>query len=84
MDTTAPSLRYCYYCRIFHGAEIEMVKRTTSDGRSIYRCKKSVDAVKVSQQERDAFGKTVSTANKNEARAMAVARLSTERASNKR
>lgn len=60
-----PATRYCYHCRTHHPVE-EMVLLVTKTG-SRWRCRKSIEAVKRSREERDAYGRMVSAQNKAEA-----------------
>jgi len=60
-----PATRYCYHCRTHHPVE-EMKLLVTKTG-SRWRCIKSIEAVKRSKEERDAYGRQVSAANQAEA-----------------
>jgi hypothetical protein len=57
MSTT----RYCYHCGKSH-LETEMRQVFTKGGMK-WRCIKSIQAIKKTAAERDAFGKMVSSAN---------------------
>lgn len=64
-DKKQPETRYCYHCRTHHPVE-EMKLIVTKTG-SRWRCIKSIQAVKRSREERDAYGRMVSSMNKAEA-----------------
>jgi len=57
--------RFCYHCRLHHPEE-EMRLLVTKTG-SRWRCIKSIEATKISQAEREAYGKRVTAANSAEA-----------------
>lgn len=57
--------RYCYHCGLYH-PETEMRRIDTKGGKR-YRCKASLEAVRKSQSERDAFGRRISDDNRREA-----------------
>lgn len=57
--------RYCYHCGVYH-PETEMRLIDTKGGKR-YRCKASLEAVRKSQSERDAFGRRVSADNRRAA-----------------
>lgn len=64
MSKGPASTRYCYHCGLHHPAE-EMVLVVSKTGKR-WRCKKSLRAAKSDLATRDAFGKTVSDANRRE------------------
>lgn len=80
-DEVVPETRYCFHCAVHHNSS-EMDYTRARDGRKIWRCKKSLKAAKLPQHKRDAFGKTISAANKAESRTMLLNRLNTERSKN--
>ena len=61
-----PEIIFCYHCKTSHPRE-EMRLRVTKSGKR-WRCIKSIQAVKQNTREqRDAFGKRVTEANKSAA-----------------
>lgn len=56
---------YCYHCGSHHPLE-EMRQLATKNGKR-WRCIKSIEAAKATQQNRDAFGQKVSAINRAEA-----------------
>ena len=61
MDTTA----YCYHCRVYHPKE-DMRQISTKVGKR-WRCIRSIEATKSDRASREAYGKSVTEANKAEA-----------------
>ena len=58
---------YCYHCRRDHPrAEMRLVH---TNGRRRWRCRRSLDSVGASPEERDAFGRQVSAMNRRSDRA---------------
>lgn len=54
-------MKYCYHCGISH-AEENMRLHMTKTGRR-WRCIKSINAMKNSEAERDAFGRMITAIN---------------------
>ncbi len=54
--------KYCYHCRCFHRSDEVLLVSTASGER--WRCMKSLSLRRLSQTERDAFGKSVSELNR--------------------
>jgi hypothetical protein len=52
---------YCYHCRRCHPAgEMQWVQ---NHGKKRWRCRSSLDSVRASREQRDAFGRMVSAMN---------------------
>lgn len=61
--------RYCYHCRVHHPAG-ETRQITTKTGTR-WRCLRSIEATRISEAERTAFGRSVSAMNSAEAQSRA-------------
>jgi hypothetical protein len=59
-----PDSLYCYHCRSYHPKE-EMRQIDTKGGKR-WRCIKSIEATKKGRAEREAFGRRMTEANKEE------------------
>ena len=62
------STAYCYHCSRYHPKE-EMRQMETKSGKRL-RCIKSIEAVKVAIDQRDAFGRRMTAINKAETQAL--------------
>ena len=56
---------YCYHCRVSHPRS-DMKLVVTKTGQR-WRCFQSIEAAKVTREQREAFGRQVTGANKAEA-----------------
>jgi len=54
---------FCYYCRRYHPAD--EVRLVQTNGGKRWRCSKSMVYGQISQEQRDAFGKSVSALNRS-------------------
>lgn len=75
---SSPATRYCYHCQRHHPSE-EM-RQITSKGNTRWRCIASIQATKRDRAARDAFGKTISAINREDAKVRLTTRLQAERA----
>ena len=61
--------RYCYHCRVHHPAS--ETRQITTKTRTRWRCLRSIEATRISQAERTAFGRSVSAMNSADAQSRA-------------
>lgn len=60
---------YCYHCRLHH--PITEMRQVLQKHGKRWRCIRSIEATKVSQEKREAYGRTITEQNKSEAAAKA-------------
>lgn len=60
---------FCYHCRVYH--PLEQVRKIVTGKGPRWRCIRTLDAARRSREERDAFGRMQTEANRAEARRLA-------------